>query len=195
MTTLRASSDPAAVAAPVAPGWTGFTNPQLGMLVFIASEVMFFVGLIGAHIVLRLGDPAWAPVGDLGTPTRIFAAFVGTLLLVLSSLTLSAGVRRRLRALAWTTVLLGAVFVLHQLVEFRHLAAIHVGVRSSVAASSFYLLTSMHLLHVVAGLAAVAWQLPKLGDEDRSGLLAVTTYWHFVGVVWVVLFAILYLWR
>lgn len=164
------------------------------MLVFIASEAMFFVGLIGANIVLHFSTPDWPRVGDASRPLNAGVAAVATLLLLASSVALHLGFSRRSPLRVAIALVFGFVFVAMQVAEYRLLIGHGLTLRSSVFASSFYLLTSLHLAHVAAGLLAIGWHSTKVRVADAAILGAVAAYWHFVDFVWIVLFVVLYVW-
>jgi cytochrome c oxidase subunit III len=173
----------------------------VGTVVFLASEVMFFSGLFAAYYTLRdLADP-WPP-SDVELDAVRVTAF--TVVLVSSSLTMHVAVRaaeegRRRRASRFTllTMALGGAFLANQLAEYAELGF---GLSSHAYGSIFYLMTGFHGVHVVAGLAAMGIVLAVgTGRRSRAPLgeqLRVTEYyWHLVDVVWVAMFATIYLIR
>jgi cytochrome c oxidase subunit 3 len=217
----------------------------VAMWVFLATEAMFFTGLIASQFVLRAGSAptaysnlrppgadlshlndseaarlrtsAWPRPFDVAT-NPLDPALTGllTLLLIASAVTMSQSVaawrrgdRRRASGRVLVTLGLGALFLAGQLVEYDRLARVRklpIGVSatghfrpdSSVFASNFYLLTGCHALHVAAGLVVLGWlwfRLRREGDTPaRSQALELGgLYWHFVDVVWLVLFACVYL--
>lgn len=186
-------------------------NVKLGMWIFLLSEVMFFTSLIGAYIILRFARPeAFAEPGVvLNVPLTAFNTFV----LICSSVTMvkafaaiqqgdQAGLKRFLVA----TIALGAFFLSVQVYEYIKLAS-HgfVPMISAYAAegqplygSTFYTLTGFHGAHVTIGvLALIAIAIRafrgKYTPEDHGGVEAVGLYWHFVDLVWIILFTIVYL--
>jgi cytochrome c oxidase subunit 3 len=172
-----------------------------GVIVFLASESMFFAALFAAYFDLRSTTAIWPPSG---THLDIGPATVGTGLLALSSLTMIgfqfAVARNRLalgRGFLFTTIVLGAVFLAITLNGWRSAGF---GIDSSAYGSLFYTMTGFHALHVTAGLIAIAYltiftTAPAFTTERRAGSEAIAYYWHFVFVVWLGLWATIYLVR
>jgi len=186
-------------------------NKKLGMWVFLLSEVMFFSGLIGAYIILRFANPEqWAEPGEvLNVPLTAFNTFM----LICSSVTMvkafaaiehgdQVGLKRWLLA----TIVLGAAFVSIQVFEYIELA--HHGfvpMASGYAAgggvlygATFYTMTGFHGAHVTIGVLCLIFTLGKAMKDDYSemdygGVEIVGLYWHFVDLVWILLFTIVYL--
>jgi heme/copper-type cytochrome/quinol oxidase subunit 3 len=175
---------------------------KLGVLCFIGSEVFFFGVLIIAYIVYR---PWAAPGPNASNSLEPATAGIFTALLLASSLTLwlaeRSAKRARLGGLRlWllTTVLLGAAFLLGQGREYLLLLSSGVTVNRNQFGSTFYTLTGFHGLHVFSGLVALLVMLGlALGDQIRgrrlAGLAAIGWYWHFVDVVWLIIFSLVYL--
>jgi len=189
----------------------GVYNLKLGMWVFLLSEVMFFTGLIAAYIALRFGHPeAWAAPGEvLDVPLTAFNTFV----LICSSVTMvkafaaiQNGDQRGLRLWLLATAFLGTFFLSIQVIEY--IALGHEGFVPAIAGyaaeggplygMTFYTLTGFHGAHVALGVLALiftsvkafrgAYTPQRLGGVEIMGL-----YWHFVDLVWIVLFTIVYL--
>ena len=166
---------------------------------WLASELMFFSGLFAAYFAVRAVNDEWPPEGvELSVPrTAVFTA-----VLVASSLTMHLAVRAaergdERRTVTWTvvTVLMGSVFVANQGLEWAELGFTHT---THAYGSMFYLMTGFHGLHVIGGLGLMLAMLGVgVGRGSRIPLLdplAVTEYyWHFVDVVWVGMFATIYL--
>jgi heme/copper-type cytochrome/quinol oxidase subunit 3 len=181
---------------------SGLYNKKLGMWVFLGSEIMFFTGLIASYLVLRMSAPFWpAP----STILNVDITAMNTLVLIFSSFTMSKALesaartgRRSARLWLFVTLMLGGAFLGIQLHEYSVLIAKGIVVKSSMFASTFYLLTGFHGLHVAAGLLCIAFQTVRgfmggLDVGDYSGIEVLGLYWHFVDLVWLVLFATLYL--
>ena len=186
-------------------------NLKLGMWVFLLSEVMFFSSLIGAYIILRFAHPEqWAePNHVLNVPLTGFNTFM----LICSSVTMvkafaaiehgdQAGLRKWLIA----TIILGASFVGIQVYEYIKLA--HHGfvpVAANYAAeggplygTTFYTMTGFHGAHVTIGVLALIFTAVKAfrgkySATDYGGVEIMGLYWHFVDLVWIILFTIVYL--
>ncbi|HUR17321.1 MAG TPA: cytochrome c oxidase subunit 3 [Acidimicrobiales bacterium] len=174
---------------------------KVGAVVWLASELMFFSGLFAAYFTLRATNPEWPPDSVHLNVAR--TAFF-TALLVASSLTMhvavgAAEVSDQRRAVLWTliTVLLGGLFITNQAVEYAGLDFTHT---SDAYGSMFFLMTGFHGLHVLGGLvlmgAVLAVGAGASGRLPLADPLTVTGYyWHFVDVVWVAMFATIYLIR
>jgi heme/copper-type cytochrome/quinol oxidase subunit 3 len=186
-------------------------NLKLGMWVFLLSEVMFFSSLIGAYIILRFAHPEqWAePNVVLNVPLTGFNTFM----LICSSVTMvkafaaiehgdQAGLRKWLVA----TIILGSSFVGIQVFEYIKLA--HEGFVPTAAryaaeggplyGSTFYTMTGFHGAHVTIGVLALIFTTikafrGKYSAEDYGGVEIMGLYWHFVDLVWIILFTIVYL--
>ncbi|MFM2106420.1 MAG: cytochrome-c oxidase [Chloroflexota bacterium] len=186
-------------------GRGGISNPILGMLLFIASEVMFFAGLFAAYFNVRANATVWPPA-DYADKLHVFP-IVGpaTILLVISSFTIHAGVRaiRRgdrtgmNRALG-VTLLLGIVFLAMQAADYILLYSEDVRLDSGTFGTTYYALTGFHGAHVLAGVIMIAVALYRgtagqFSARHHDAVEATSLYWHFVDVVWIGLFSILYL--
>ena len=184
------------------PTATGIPNGKLGMWIFLASEVMFFTGLIGAYIVLRLSNPNWpGPEGHLSVPLGT----TNTLLLIGSSVTivlaLAAAQRQALpRARGWllATILLGSSFLGIKSIEYAAKFSHHIVPGTNVFWSCYFVLTAFHALHVLGGILFNLWVLtrtfnPVTWASQSHRLELAGLYWHFVDIVWIFLFPLLYL--
>ena len=172
----------------------------MGTVVWLASELMFFSGLFAAYFTLRAAATGpWPPSGvELEVP--ISALFTGFLVLSSGSMQLAvraiehgrvAGFRR------WVvvTLLLGSVFIANQAREW---ATLDFHVDSHAFGSAFYVMTGFHGLHVIGGLGAMLVLLlrannPRFDAGETPSVEVVSYYWHFVDVVWIGLWATLFL--
>ena len=186
---------------------------SVGTIVWLGSEVMFFAGLFAMYFSLRANSPEmWAvETGKLNVPF----ALVNTLILVSSSFTAQFGVfaaeRMQPRATGWAptkwgmvewfllSYVLGAVFVSGQVWEYTNLILEEgISLDSNSYGSSFYITTGFHALHVTGGLVAFlliigkTFAAKKFGHYEATGAIVVSYYWHFVDVVWIGLFLIIY---
>jgi cytochrome c oxidase subunit III len=181
---------------------TGIPSGKLGMWLFLASEVMFFTGLLGAYLVLRAGQARWPHPGE---ELNIPAGAINTLILLTSSMTMALAVGAahqrnvaKLRGGLLLTVILGCAFLgvkgWEYSVKFTHGHAPGNG----IFFDCYFMLTGLHGLHVLIGVLANLWFLGLTVKRDflaaqghrveLSGL-----YWHFVDVVWIFLFPLVYL--
>ncbi|OGX06598.1 MAG: hypothetical protein A3G87_09210 [Omnitrophica bacterium RIFCSPLOWO2_12_FULL_50_11] len=184
-------------------GSIGVDTRKLGMWVFLASEIMFFSGLIGSYIVLRFANLEVWPVPS--TVLNIPLTAVNTFILICSSAALVLGLssiqrgyKEGLQVGLLLTILLGTLFLSIQVKEYREL--IHDGftISSSIFGSCFFTLTGFHGAHVFAG---VVWLIvvfalsfgPRFSRDQYCGVEMAGLYWHFVDLVWIILFTILYL--
>jgi len=181
---------------------TGIDSKKLGMWAFLASECLFFGALISSYLLYRTRGPADQRPGDVFdipyTSVSSFVLLMSSLTMVLALAAIQQGDHRRLRLWLLATAMLGAVFVGGQVYEFTVFTHEGLNISSSVAATSFFVLTGFHGMHVTVG---VLWLLSLVGmsmqgelpvsrslDVEIAGL-----YWHFVDVVWIVIFTIVYL--
>ncbi|MFN8234344.1 MAG: heme-copper oxidase subunit III [Actinomycetota bacterium] len=174
---------------------------RFGTILFLASELLFFGGLFAAYFTLRAGTTPWPPP-DVELGLAITA--LGTAFLIVSSFTFQAGVssagRGDLRGLRrWVAVsfLLGAAFLSIELYDWSRLAF---SVSTHAYGTMYYAMTGFHGLHVIAGLALMAVVVGRAAqgayrDGRIDGLESVAYYWHFVDVVWIALFATIFLLR
>ncbi len=181
---------------------TGIPNGKLGMWVFLASEVMFFTGLISAYVVLRMSHPHWpGSEGHLSVPIGT----MNTLILICSSTTivlaLAASSRNAIRAVqGWllATMGLGSLFLVVKGFEYAAKFLHHIGPSTNIFWSCYFTLTAFHGLHVLGGILFNFWVLcytvkPKSWSIHRQRLELAGLYWHFVDIVWIFLFPLLYL--
>jgi heme/copper-type cytochrome/quinol oxidase subunit 3 len=212
VTMATATADPSVVDPPDGgPGddhgpATGISNTKLAMWVFLGSECLLFGGLISTYLLYKT---ARGPGPDnLTIPTDVFDipfTSVSSFVLLMSSLTmvlsLSALVRgdnAATRAWLLSTAMLGGVFVGGQVYEFTAFVREGVGFTSNPASSSFFTLTGFHGVHVSIGLIMlmslfVASKQGKLKPENSETVEIVGLYWHFVDVVWIFIFTVIYL--
>jgi cytochrome c oxidase subunit 3 len=168
---------------------------RVGMMVWLASELMFFAGLFAAYFGLAAANDVWPPADvDLD----VLRAAIFTLVLVASSgsmhlATQSAERGEIQRAQIWlgVTIVAGGLFLTNQILEYQ---ALHFGIDTHSFGSVFYLMTGFHWLHVFGGLVLLAVVLVRLGTHwGHEALPLGGYYWHFVDIVWVALFSVLYL--
>lgn len=186
----------------------------VGTIVWLGSEVMFFAGLFAIYFTLRSTSPElWAERTEL---LNVPYATVNTIILVLSSVTCQMGVFAAERAQPytvksnrfwsrwgmvewfWLTFALGAIFVAGQVWEYAQLVYEGMSIDADSYASAFYLTTGFHALHVTGGLVAFllvigrAYAVRNFGRKEETSAIVVSYYWHFVDVVWIALFLVIY---
>ena len=179
---------------------TGVNNVQLAMWLFIASEVMLFGGLFSAYFMLRAGAPAaWLPLREhLATVVQGTVAIVAAGAALVVAARLSAAGSTRVRAALSASAGFAMVFGGFKFADYASLLAHHLGPAASTQMATYFLLTGVHLLHVVGGLIAIAWVAVRTSaaPADRPAaanrLRALALYWGFVDVVWVIIFVLLY---
>jgi cytochrome c oxidase subunit III len=181
----------------------GISSSLLGMVLFIASEVMFFGGLFGAYFTIRSAATQWPPEGTPHLDT--WYAAVLTAILVSSSVTMQFGVwairkNHQRRLILWLAVslLLGLIFLIGQGNEYRTLIHEGMTLSSGVFGSTFYTLTGFHGAHVAGGAAFILIVLLRARSGQFTARYHDTVemasyYWHFVDVVWLGLFSTIYL--
>ena len=179
----------------------GLNHIKLGMWLFLASEVMFFGGLLSAFLHYRVSAPA--PVED--ALLNITLVGINTFVLLTSSFTvvlgfgsIQTGNVKRLGVFLGATIVLGVLFLSGQVYEFYSLTQEGLTLTGSVFGSSFYTLTGFHGLHVFVGILWAIYVLigalrGKYSSENNIGVEAFGLYWHFVDIVWIGLFTLIYL--
>jgi len=179
------------------------SNARLALLMFLAAEVMFFAGLIGAFIVFRLASPAWPPPFQPRLPVGVTA--INTVILLLSGLTMRLALMaarrgKPTRLVQWLsiTALLGTVFLGIQGYEWFRLIEFGLTVSSGIYGATFYTLIGIHGLHV---LGAVLWltvvliqaRQGRFTAERCTGVETCSMYWTFVVGLWPILYGLVYL--
>ncbi len=174
---------------------------KLGMWLFLAGDAMSFGGLIAGYVALRFGDPNWpVPSSILGVP---FTA-VMTFLLICSSVTMVKGLeaikhgdQAGLRRFLALTALGGACFLGMQAREWTHLISEGLTLTSKgLFGATFFVLTGFHGCHVFSGVVYLSCILARAGSYSRTNYNAVEIaglYWHFVDLVWILIFTFVYL--
>ena len=197
---------------------TGLTNPKLGIWLFLASEVMLFGSLFSAYALLRSGDPSWP---DQSAVVNVPLATLNTIVLISSSVTMvlawaalaprhtvangANGVTevqqiRRYRMFMGLTLLLGAVFLGIKTIEYGGKLADGLVPATNNFLGLYFTMTGLHAMHVVGGMIVNAYLLGPgvrmwTRDPQRftNRVEVAGIYWHFVDVIWIFLFPVLYL--
>lgn len=183
---------------------TGLYNGKMGIWLFLASEIMLFGGLFSAYVLLRIGADVW-PRGS--SILNVPLAALNTVVLITSSITM---------VMAWAslkmkdfskhkkflgmTILLGVVFLMIKGFEYHAKFEHHLLPSKNTFMGIYFTLTGLHGLHVIGGMIVNAYLLGpgskmwKTEPERFTNRLEVSgLYWHFVDLVWIFLFPVLYL--
>ncbi len=212
MATDVASNSTATISQANKPLSTGVATPKLAIWIFLASEVIFFSSLIGGSILLRVQAEQWPVPGEV---LNVPLTSLNTFLLIVSSVTvvkaldaLQKGNQKAFKGFLVATFLIGSTFLGVQVFEYYEL--IHHGLTfdeytnhagetvNSVYGTTFYIQTGFHGAHVFLGIMWILFVTVKafLGGYSQHNYLGVEIfglYWHFVDLVWILLFTIVYL--
>ncbi|HVH22570.1 MAG TPA: heme-copper oxidase subunit III [Pseudonocardia sp.] len=178
---------------------------SVGTIIWLSSELMFFAGLFAIYFTARAQNPPEAGWPPEPTELNVPYALVVTIILVASSFTCQFGVFAAergdvfgLRRWYVLTLIMGTAFVLGQAYEYFTLVTEH---ETTLAASAygtvFYMTTGFHALHVTGGLFAFVYllirtSLSKFTPQQATAAIVVSYYWHFVDIVWIGLFTVIY---
>jgi heme/copper-type cytochrome/quinol oxidase subunit 3 len=183
---------------------TGLSNGKLGVWLFLASEVMLFAALFSSYVLLRVGADEW-PHGyiELSVPL----AFFNTIVLITSSVTMVmawASLKMndfgRFRLHLGLTILLALVFLVVKFFEYEHHLVAGEGPSHNTYYAIYFTMTGLHGLHIIGGVIVNAylwgpgskmWSIQPARFTNRIEIAGL--YWHFVDLVWIFLFPVLYL--
>ena len=187
------------------------SNTMLGFILFLASEVMFFGGLFAAYFIARADAQEWPPdyllteaqhAAGVELELELPLALIATIILVASSFTMQYAVMQiqrgnRTGLINWllVTIVMGAVFLAMQLYDYSQLPF---RADDTVYGTTFFTLTGFHGLHVAGGVVFMILILMRaMGGQfsarAHEGVEACSLYWHFVDIVWIILFSTLYI--
>ena len=183
---------------------TGLTNPKLGIWLFLASEVMLFGSLFSSYALLRSGAPSWP---DQSAVLSVPLATLNTLILISSSATMVLAwvalkwhLPARFRLYMGLTLLCGAAFIVVKVFEYSDKFAHGLWPSTDNFLGLYFTMTGVHAIHVLAGMVVNAYlfgpgmQMWRVEPERFTNRVEVAgIYWHFVDVVWIFLFPVLYL--
>ncbi len=171
-----------------------------GVLTFLASESLMFGGLFATYLIFMSTNQTWPPEE---TEVELLVPAINTVILVSSSFVINQGSKAikkdqlsSLRLWFGVTALMGIVFLLGQAYEYTTLGY---GLTTNIFANCFYLMTGFHGLHVLVGvlwILVVTWNARKVGSysaANHSGVEVAEIYWHFVDIIWIILFTLLYI--
>ena len=181
---------------------SGLTNGKFGIWLFLASEVMLFGALFSTYIILRQGSVEW-PHGEL----NVWLGMANTFILIGSSVTMvmswanfKMGNFSKGRMFLLLTFVLAGIFLVNKYFEYSDHFARGEGPSHSTFLAIYYTLTGLHGLHIIGGMVVMAYLLVpgtglwKRNPEQYTGRIEYTgLYWHFVDLVWIFLFPVLYL--
>jgi cytochrome c oxidase subunit III len=199
----------AAMRPEAAPQYPAIKPGMMGMYIFLASEVMFFGSLFAMYFYLFGSHLQWPPPPPASRPEFYVnwfpIPFANTIILLSSGVTCHFGLealrhsnRSRFFMLWIATIVLGFAFEAGQLYEFIAAFGRDLNLTANSFASAFFIMTGFHGAHVLGGLILLILILYRasrgqFSSQNHVGVAAVTLYWHFVDVVWIFLFGILYL--
>ena len=181
---------------------TGLTNGKLAIWLFLASEVMLFGALFSTYIILRVGATEW-PHGELNvwlgmTNTFILIGSSVTMVMAWASLKLHDFAKHRIYLIL--TFVLSGVFLVNKYFEYMTHLAKGEGPAHSTFTAIYFTLTGLHGIHILGGMVVMAYfigpgaKLWKENPEKFTNRIEYTgLYWHFVDLVWIFLFPLLYL--
>jgi len=181
---------------------TGISNNKLSMWLFLATECLLFGGLISTYLLYKTrGNGRSLPTDVFDIPFTSVSSFVllmSSLTMVLALSAISRGELDRCKAWILVTASLGAVFMGGQVYEFTAFVSEGVGFTTNPAASAFFTLTGFHGVHVTIGIIMlmslwVGASQGRLKQEHAESVEIVGLYWHFVDIVWIFIFTVIYL--
>jgi heme/copper-type cytochrome/quinol oxidase subunit 3 len=177
---------------------TGIPTGRLAIWWVIASEIVIFGGLLASYVMHRLSHPQWA---DQAAHTNVWAGAFNTLVLLTSSLSAvlahkaaDEGNGKRAAQLLWATMAGGAIFVTVKAFEWNYEISHGFTITSNTFWSFYYTAAGLHALHVIAGvviMGIVARDALRNQELHRVELIGI--YWHFVDLIWIFLFPLLYI--
>jgi heme/copper-type cytochrome/quinol oxidase subunit 3 len=193
---------PSAHGVPSAHTGTGISNTKLAMWLFLGSECLLFGGLISTYMLYR-GRTNSGPTPETAfdipfTSASSFILLCSSLTMVLAVSATGRGEMRRARVWLVTTALLGSLFVSGQVYEFTTFYNDGMGFTTNLFTSSFYVLTGFHGVHVSVGIVMLlsTWGIAKRNNwsaDKVENVEIVGLYWHFVDIVWILIFTLVYL--
>ncbi len=177
-------------------------NRMFGFIIFLLSESVIFISFFAGYILYKTTVPDWLPAGIEGLEIRDPA--INTVVLVSSSFVIYIAEKFLHRENLWgfrffwlLTMAMGSYFLYGQAVEWNSL---QFGFTSGVFGGTFYLLTGFHGLHVftgvlLQGIMLIRSFIPGNYEDGQFGVEATSLFWHFVDVIWIILFILIYVWQ
>ncbi|MGD8922758.1 MAG: heme-copper oxidase subunit III [Candidatus Zixiibacteriota bacterium] len=176
---------------------------RLAMVLFIMSESIFFLLLIIGYVVYHVkGSSGPTASQALDLPAGVFfSAFLFSSSFTMWRADVSLRRKNRTRLAIWIglTMILGAIFLFGQSLEYLHLLKQDITISRDLFGTTFFTLTGFHGMHVLTGLLLLGIMFllavfGKAAEPKASGMTAISYYWHFVDVVWIFIFSVTYLW-
>ena len=184
-------------------GVMGIDNRKLGMWIFLASEVMLFSAFIGSFISLQNANLVMFTESAAVLNRKLGA--LNTFILITSSLTMALAVgashapanKKKQQIFLLITIVLACAFLGVKAVEYTAKLSHHTTISTNLFFSFYYVMTGLHAIHVIVGVILLTVVLVKVSRNnprmDEIGVLNAGLYWHFVDLVWIFLFPLLYL--
>jgi heme/copper-type cytochrome/quinol oxidase subunit 3 len=180
---------------------SGVGNRKFGMWLFLASEILFFTALIGMYLTYHGRPEGAAFLNEFNIPltaVNTFLLLTSSFTVVMSIAAIQSGRQNLLKVFLLATVVLGAAFVSIQAIEYSRFGDQGFGLSTNATTGAFFLLTGFHGMHVILGVVWCAVVLLRaarggFGKENYLGVELFGLYWHFVDVVWIILFTVIYL--
>jgi len=183
---------------------TGLNNAKLGIWLFLASEVMLFGALFSSYILLRVGATEWPQGADiLNVPLATFNTVVlitSSITMVMSWAALQMNDFRKYRLYMGATFMAGVIFLIVKAIEYGDKFSHHLYPSNNTFMAIYFTLTGLHGLHIIGGMIVNGYFLGpgskmwKTEPERFTNRIEVAgLYWHFVDLVWIFLFPVLYL--
>lgn len=177
----------------------------IGMIFLLATEAMFFAGLISSYIVNRAGAKVWPPYGQPRLPVEVTA--LNTAILIASAVTIFLFTKKfksnysasgNSRKLLVISILLGGIFIIVQGTEWVILISYGLTTTSSLYGSFFYLIIGAHAIHAIAGLLILFYLYSAIKKSDsfefsKNKITICSMYWYFVVGIWPLLYGLVYL--
>jgi heme/copper-type cytochrome/quinol oxidase subunit 3 len=193
------------IAVPIRENRKIVSDGVMGMVLVLATEAMFFAGLISAYVVNRANVPVWPPEGQPRLPIEVTA--VNTCVLLFSAVTIfmfgkkvrsNSGADTKSTRLLIITIILGALFLAVQGTEWVRLISFGLTTGSSLYGAFFYTLIGIHGAHLLVGLSILFYMLFSLRSASsfealKNKIVACSMYWYFVVAIWPILYVLVYL--
>ena len=181
---------------------TGISNEKMAMWAFLGSDCLLFGALISTYILYRhksVSGPTPHSLYDIPfTSVSSFVLLMSSLSMALAVAAIQRGDHRRLRVWLSTTALLGSVFIGGQIYEFTSFIRRGMTIKTNVTSGAFFVLTGFHGVHVTLGilmlLSLVSLSIRGKIPQARAEVIEIAgLYWHFVDIVWIIIFTVIYL--